>query len=118
MYEYSDGKDDKYNDVHVNGEDDCGDVNAAEDDDEWSSKSVALSDLTLIWYAELADLAWITSLRLLFLTIVMIMVMIVIMVMKYTKLSKKQIEKFLWSGSCDICGPTHTTTTHLQQILL
>ena len=36
--------------------------NAAEDDDEQSSKSVALSDLTLIWYAELADLAWITSL--------------------------------------------------------
>ena len=34
MYEYSDGKDDNDNDVHVNGEDDCGDVNAAEDDDE------------------------------------------------------------------------------------
>ena len=48
MYEYSDGKDDNDNDVYVNGEDDCGDVNAAEDDDERSSKSVALSDLTLI----------------------------------------------------------------------
>ena len=47
MYEYSDGKDDDDNDVYVNGddacgddnaaeddEDDCGDVNAAEDDDE------------------------------------------------------------------------------------
>ena len=48
MYEYSDGKDDNDNDVQVNGDDDCGDVNAAEDDDERSSKSVALSDLTLI----------------------------------------------------------------------
>ena len=34
MDEYTDGKDDNDNDVYVNGEDDCGDVNAAEDDDE------------------------------------------------------------------------------------
>ena len=34
MYEYSDGKDDNDNDVYVNGEYDCGYVNAADDDED------------------------------------------------------------------------------------
>ena len=52
----------------------------------------------------------ITVMRMVMMLMLMMMIlMMVIIVMKYTKVSKKQIEKFLWSGSCDICGTAHTT---------